>query len=133
MKKNLKIGKFLSYFCVGGIATFVEWAGFYVLWNKFHINYLWATAYAFIISTFANWLVGRLWTFRHEKNNVLRELISVYGASIIGCGFNMAIMYILVTKLGIQEFMSKMTATAIVFIYNYSIRRFVIYKQKGSD
>lgn len=127
LKKNVDLQKFLSYFCVGAIATLVEWAGFYVFWNLFHIHYLVATACAFIISTFANWIVGRLWTFRHEKGNAVRELISVYGASIIGCGFNMGIMYLMVSKFGIYEFISKVMATAIVFIYNYAIRRFVIY------
>ena len=48
-----------GYLIVGGLATIVEWAGFWLFSEKMGITYLLATTFAFAISTFANWLFCR--------------------------------------------------------------------------
>ena len=64
-----------SYLIVGGIATVVEWVCFYIFSYQAHIHYLLATTLAFAISTAANWLAGRLLTFRGaEKQPIFRSL-----------------------------------------------------------
>ena len=129
MKKN-EIKKIISYLWVGAMATIAEWTAFFLFWNQLSLNYLAATAFAFVFSTFVNWLLGRLWTFREEKGSIIKELVLIYCASAAGLVFNMLIMFLLVQKLQIYEMLSKMIATAIVFVYNYAIRRFFIYKRK---
>ncbi|MDY2558198.1 MAG: GtrA family protein, partial [Candidatus Faecousia sp.] len=79
------MGGLFGYLIVGGLATIVEWAGFWLFSEKLSIAYLLATALAFAISTFANWLFGRLLVFRGKQaQSLLREILSVYLASIVG-------------------------------------------------
>ena len=61
------MGGLFGYLIVGGLATIVEWAGFWLFSEKLSIEYLLATALAFAISTFANWLFGRLLVFRGKQ------------------------------------------------------------------
>jgi putative flippase GtrA len=92
-----------------------------------------ATTIAFIFSTFANWLSGRLIMFKKNENkSLLRELLQIYATSAAGLVMNLIIMYILVSCAGVGEMLSKMLATAIVFAFNYIIRKKIIYRT-GDD
>lgn len=118
------------YLIVGGLATVVEWAAFWVLANPVHVQYLIATALAFIFSTFANWVFGRLLIFKSGGGSFLREIASIYLASVVGLLLNLIIMFILVQAFTVGKMLSKVTATAIVFIYNYLVRKLIIYRKK---
>ena len=129
--ENAMFKQLLSYLVVGGIATVVEWIFLFVFSEWFQINYLAATAAAFAISTAANWIAGRLLTFRGvQKQSLLGELLKIYAVSIIGLLFNLALMYVFVELAGFKGMPSKMLATVIVFAWNFMIRKMWIYKEK---
>lgn len=118
------------YLIVGALATIVEWSGFWIFFDMLQIQYLLATALAFVFSTFANWLLGRLLVFRGKQNqSLLKELLSIYLTSIGGLLLNLGIMYMMVDFCSIQEMIAKITATVLVFSYNYLIRKKLIYKK----
>ena len=132
MKRLLEkyMGGLFGYLIVGGLATIVEWAGFWLFSEKLSIEYLLATALAFAISTFANWLFGRLLVFRgKQQQSLLREILSVYLASIVGLLLNLLIMFLLVQLLGVEKMIAKMAATVLVFTYNYLVRKLIIYRK----
>ncbi len=118
------------YLIVGGLATIVEWIGFWIFCDALYIQYLLATALAFVFSTFANWLFGRLLVFRGKQNqSLLKEIASIYLTSLGGLLLNLIIMYVMVDFLALGEMFSKITATVLVFSYNYIIRKKLIYKK----
>lgn len=118
------------YLIVGALATIVEWSGFWFFFDMLQIQYLLATALAFVFSTFANWLLGRILVFRGKQNqSLLKELLSIYLTSIGGLLLNLGIMYVMVDFCSIQEIIAKITATVLVFSYNYLIRKKLIYKK----
>ncbi len=131
MKKKNKTGKsihqFLLYLLVGAGATLVEWIFFYGLNQILKMNYFLATAIAFIFSTFANWFFGKILLF-HNDQGIFKELIQVYLTSIVGLLMNLFLMWIAVDLLSANEMAAKMIATGIVFVWNFVIRKFVIYK-----
>ena len=124
------MGGLFGYLIVGGLATIVEWVGFWLFSEKIGIAYLLATTFAIAVSTFANWLFGRLLVFRGtQSQSLLREILSVYLASIVGLLLNLLIMFVLVQLLAVGKMPAKMIATVLVFAYNYLIRKLVIYKK----
>ena len=125
VKENVR--QFVLYLVVGGIATVVEWILFYILNGVGHIHYMGSTAIAFIVSTFANWMCGRILLFQKTKN-IWKELLEIYVTSIAGLFMNLLIMWLAVETFGIHEMISKMAATGIVFMWNFLVRKFVIYK-----
>lgn len=138
MKKILGmpiVRQFISYFFVGGVAAVVEWVFFALFDNALHIHYIPATCLAFVFSTAANWILGRLWTFKDNKsyeNKKAKEIFLVFAVSTVGLLLNMGLMYLFVTVLGLDSAMlktiSKIVATGIVFFWNFLIRKFAIYK-----
>lgn len=127
MKINKNIKQFSVYLIVGGLATIVEWAAFYLLGNLLNIHYLTATALAFVVSTFANWLFGK-WMLFKKSQGIFKELLKVYITSIAGLLFNLGIMWLAVEVCCFHKMTSKIIATVIVFFWNFLIRKLVIYK-----
>ena len=124
------MGGLFGYLIIGGLATIVEWVGFWLFSEKIGIAYLLATTFAIAVSTFANWLFGRLLVFRGtQSQSLLREILSVYLASVVGLLLNLLIMFVLVQLLAVGKMPAKMIATVLVFAYNYLIRKLVIYKK----
>ena len=132
-KANIK--QFISYFFVGGVAAIVEWVMFFIFANVLQINYFVSTVIAFIFSTTANWILGRITTFKDNntyKDKKAKEAFLVFILSAIGLLFNLILMYLFVTVMGFDsslgKTLSKIAATGIVFIWNFLIRKLVIYK-----
>lgn len=132
-KANIK--QFISYFFVGGVAAIVEWVMFFIFANVLQINYFVSTVIAFIFSTTANWILGRITTFKDNntyKDKKAKEAFLVFVVSAIGLLFNLILMYLFVTVMGFDsslgKILSKIAATGIVFIWNFLIRKLVIYK-----
>lgn len=132
-KANIK--QFISYFFVGGVAAVVEWVMFFLFANVLQIHYFVSTVLAFIFSTSANWILGRITTFKDNvsyKDKKAKEAVLVFAVSAIGLLFNLVLMYLFVTVMGfdssVGKTLSKVAATGIVFIWNFLIRKLVIYK-----
>ena len=126
-KQSETLKQLFLYLIVGGIATLVEWVLFYIFDTKLGIHYMPATALAFMVSTFANWLAGKLILFK-DWSNVIPEIVKIYATSIAGLFFNLVLMWIMVDIMGLQEMVSKIIATGIVFMWNFLIRKYAIYK-----
>lgn len=115
------------YLIVGGGAALVEWLLFYICTKYFDINYITATSLAFVFSTFANWVFGRLLLFKTSQN-IGKELAKIYLTSITGLLMNILIMWVAIDGLGLDQMVSKVLATGIVFFWNFYVRKFIIYK-----
>ena len=126
MKEEIK--KFISYFFVGGMAALVEW-GTFALFDMF-TSYMIATIVAFVIATLANYILGKIMTFKNYKKSK-KDIISVFIVSGIGLLMNMGLMYLFVNIIKIPyRIISKIIATGIVFFWNYISRRIFIYKEE---
>lgn len=124
-KANIK--QFISYFFVGGVAAIVEWVMFFIFANVLQINYFVSTVIAFIFSTTANWILGRITTFKDNntyKDKKAKEAFLVFVVSAIGLLFNLILMYLFVTVMGFDsslgKTLSKIAATGIV-LYGISL------------
>lgn len=127
------VKQFVSYFFVGGAAAVVEWISFSGCYYLLHTGYLSATVIAFIIATFVNWILGRTFTFKESsrQSSLLKDMIQVYLASLIGLGLNLIFMYLFVDVLHLHAMLSKIAATGLVFIWNFLSRKIWIYRDRA--
>ena len=127
MKKS-DIKDFMLYLVVGGIATVTEWIFFFVF-NKCSMHYALATTIAYILSTFVNWLAGRILVFKESNQTILKEIIGIYVTGVVGLLLNLLIMWVAVDVINMNKMISKIGATGIVFMYNFLVRKLLIYKK----
>ena len=81
-----------------------------------------------MLSTFVNWLMGRILVFKEAKQPLWKEIASIYIVSIGGLLLNLLIMSFTIELLDLSNMLSKVLSTIIVFSYNFIVRKIFIYK-----
>ena len=121
--------QFFRYFFVGGFAFVVDFALLYILTDKLKMFYLFSATIAFIVGIIVNFILSKLWIF--QKKALVNKYLEfgIFGSvGIVGLGLNNLIMWFLTSKLGLYYLLSKLVATAIVYIWNFGARKYILYK-----
>lgn len=122
-KKEL-LNQIFKFIIVGGIATIIDWAIFYILNKIFNINPLISNIFSFTISLIYNYIASVKWVFVvSKKKNRKRIFIEFVILSVIGLLISEIILWLLVDKLLINSLISKVISTAIVMVFNFITRK----------
>lgn len=133
--KNIR--QFLSYVVVGGAATAVEWALFWLFTYPLNLNQNLGFTIAFIFSTLVNMILGKKLTFKnavvvHRSKskglNLLKETFLIYLVAVVGYVLNILLLNLFTGVLHLGAMVSKMIATGLVFFWNYFARKLGIYR-----
>ena len=123
-----KINSLIKYSIVGGIAFIVDFSVFYTAINFIEINYFVSGIYSFIAGVFVNYFLARRFVFyNHNKVKKSTELFGVFLISGIGLLIHQFTIYSLVEFINSDIYVSKILASAIVFLWNYNMRRIYLY------
>lgn len=120
--------QWLRYGIVGGTAFIADYGSLYLLTDIVGLHYLWSAAIAFIIGLVVNYLLSISWVFATSRRaNVWLEFIVFATIGVIGLGFNELIMWCGCDLLGMHYMLTKLISTAIVFVWNFLARKFVLF------
>lgn len=119
----------ITYGFVGLVSTLIEWALFWLCDNLTSMGIGVSTAISFIISTVANWFMGRAWTFKAHAGSY-SDILPVCIVSAIGLGLSEALMWLLTSPIDLPNFLSKVICTMLVFFWNYLARKKIVYRHK---
>ena len=121
------------YFLVGGAAAVVDIGLFVLFAQYFGLPYLRVAPATFVIATLVNYLLSVRFVFvsgrRHRRG---LEILLVYLVSIIGLALNQLILAFCVEIAHLALFLAKITATGLVFFWNYISRRMFIFEVRTS-
>lgn len=122
-KENLFVQIF-KFVIVGGIATIIDWAVYYVLYNYAHMDPLVANILSFAVSVTYNYIASVRWVFDVKKDkNKIRMLIEFLVFSIMGLILTEILLWLGISKLGMNAMVAKIIATAIVMVFNFITRK----------
>ncbi|QDR81226.1 GtrA family protein [Sporomusa termitida] len=122
------LNQFLRYFCVGGIAALVDWSLFYVLYLKLGYHYIAAAAGSFVLSVIVNFFLGREFVFKNQcKFNANIEALSILALNTTGLLLDLVLIFLAIELGDIYPMTAKIGATGLVFIWNFSLRRWWLY------
>ena len=93
-----------------------------------------------LISNFAAWLISVLVAFVTNKlfvfgstafgvKKLMKECVLFFGARVLSLGIDMAVIFMLVDVLCVNEFISKILSNVIVIVVNYLLSKLVIFKK----
>ncbi len=132
MIKKIIENQYFKYIVAGGITTLISIISFYYLINK-DIDYKIATILSFIISASFAFISNKMYVFKY-RNNSVKEIINSYMAFISSRLFTLGIdffgMILLVKYIKLDALYSKILLNVIIFILNYLISKFIIFKEK---
>ena len=118
---------FAGYFLIGGACAVIEWLVFAVLIGVAPDDYIAAAVIAFLLSTFANYLLCVGTIFSSRTGSALRDIIAVYIASLFAFSVNLSVLAVLVSVFHANPMAAKIAGTGVAFLFNFVARRFVIF------
>lgn len=122
---------FALYFLVGGICALVEWGVFFFGNVQLKQDFWLSAVEAFIIATYVNYLLSANFVFKHRRSAVwYRELVLVYGASLIAFIPNFVITWGMIQTGLMSVMVAKIAGTGFGFILNYGLRQFKIFSRE---
>jgi putative flippase GtrA len=120
---------FIKYFFVGGLsalADFIIFAAFYYIIKNWFISGL----ISFCIATFLNYYLSIRFVFQSgSKLKKSQEVFLVYVISFVGFVLNQSILFLMIEKFYLNVYLSKIATTGIIFIWNFSGRKYFVFSR----
>lgn len=119
---NNRINEIMRFLIVGVVSFILDYAGLYILTEFFHINYLISSSLSFIGAVIVNYILSVKFVFKNA-NNGYKQIILFVLSSIIALFLNQICMWFFVEIINVYYMLSKIFATAIVTIWNYTSKK----------
>ena len=112
-----------------GVGCFIfEYSLLYSLTEFMEISYLTSSAVAFTLSLIVNYILCVVFVFRTGKQTK-EEMVLFAATSLAGLLINQATMWILVELAGLWYMFAKVFASAVVMVWNYLTKRYILHKK----
>ena len=124
IKNNKLMMQIIKFGIVGGIATIIDFAVFYILHEVLGINTIISNVCSFTVSVVYNYIASIKWVFDVDENkNKKTQFVLFIVFSLIGMGINTAIVYICTDLMNLYSMIGKVIATAVVMVFNFITRK----------
>lgn len=117
------------YTVVGGMAFILDFSTLYLLTEYLLIHYLVSAVIAFLLGLTFNYVLSTLWVF--SSRNLENRYAEFVIFSCIGFGgllTNELTIYFFTEFASLHYLHSKLISTAIVYIFNFSLRKYILFK-----
>ena len=136
-----RLKEIIKFAFTGGVCFVIEYAALILLKELLHIPVVAATPIAFLISVVFNYLLCVKWVFDGAQEGSKKAQLGFLITSVMGLLLNWVIMWALTSLFGedallfalfgieIKVYMlNKVIATALVMVWNYFTKRYVLKK-----
>ena len=134
MLKKIDFREIISYLIIGVLTTIVSLVSYYLLTITAldpgkPIELQIANVISWILAVTFAYFTNRKYVFRSKDKNVLKEGTKFYAARLLTLFMDMAIMFIFVSLMGINDKIIKLVSQVVVVIANYVISKFMVFKK----
>lgn len=121
--------QFLRFAISGASCVFLEMAMLISMVELFgESGVLFFNSIAFSSAVVVNYLLSRYWVFEPGRFDVQTEFIAFVSLAFVGLGLNYLIMWLAIERMEMHYIMAKMMAIVIVIAWNYTTKKFFIFK-----
>ena len=121
--------QFVRYFFVGGFAFVVDFGLLYILTEYAGLHYLLSATLSFISGLLVNYIISCIWVFSTSKfKNRLVEFLFFAAIGVVGLLLNDALIWLFTDCIGTHYMFSKIVAAAIVYLWNFFARKYLVFK-----
>ena len=121
----------IKYLIVGGVSFIFDFLLFAFFLQVLDIYYLYSATLSFVFATSLNFYLSQNYAFKGlQKFSSINTLGLIFLVSAGGLLISMSFLYVFYEWFLINVFVSKVLAAGTAFIFNYSLRRFLIFKNK---
>lgn len=129
----------ISYLLAGVATTLVNYVVYVVVTRPFGKLFapdmltMVGTVIAWIVAVIFGYAVNKVFVFHTHSENVgalLREAASFVGMRLVSFFMELALMFVLVNVLGLNDLAMKLLVNILVIIANYVFSKLVVFKKK---
>lgn len=133
-----KYEEIVNYLIVGGMTTLVSWGTYFAcvctfLDAKNPIELQIANILSWIAAVAFAYVTNRKFVFKSKEKNIFKEAMQFSASRVSTLVLDMAVMFVMVTLMGIHDGISKITSAVLVTIANYIISKFFVFKKKEKE
>jgi putative flippase GtrA len=128
-KTNNTIIQLFRYTLVGGIAFTFDFGSLFILTEYFHIYYLVSATIALLLGITINYFLSIVWVFKNRSTRSKHmEFIIFALIGVVGLLLNLFFIWSLTEILHFHYLQSKIISTALVYAWNFSIRKITLFR-----
>jgi putative flippase GtrA len=121
--------QFFRYAFVAVAAFIVDFGCLAILASGYHVNYLLAAAFAFMLGLITNYVLSVKWVFSaYNASNRTREFIIFALVGLVGLGLTEILLWFFTESFNIHYLASKLLTAFIVVIWNFTARKLLLYR-----
>lgn len=121
--------QFVRYFFVGGFAFVVDFGLLYILTEYAGLHYLLSATLSFISGLLVNYIISCIWVFSNSKfKSRLVEFLFFAAIGVVGLLLNDALIWLFTDCIGTHYMFSKIVAAAIVYLWNFFARKYLVFR-----
>ena len=130
--KRLLTKEIILYVFFGVCTMIINMLAYALLYNYLHCSNVFSTAVAWFLAVIGAYVSNRLWVFESRGNGVkavLREFAVFISCRIATGVMDIAIMYVSVDLLFLNEMLFKLISNVLVVVLNYVASKVLIFKK----
>lgn len=112
---------------VGAVGLVIDFCITWLCKEKAGLNKYFSNSLGFIIAATNNYFLNKHFTFQNTASNVLEQFAIFFTIALAGLGFNLLLLYCLQTYTKINFYLSKIAATVVVFIWNFTANSWLTF------
>ena len=134
----LKYKEIINYLIFGVLTTVVSLATYYgltltILNPDKALELQIANIISWIAAVTFAYFTNRKWVFENKEKAKIKEASKFYLSRVGTLLIDMALMFIFVTKLGVNDKIMKLVVQVVVTILNYVFSKFIVFREKKNE
>lgn len=126
-----KYREMILYVVFGGLTTLVDWVGYWLLTDLFHVQYMAANLAAQVAAILFAYVTNRIWVFEskvHGFKGIVTEMVKFGGARVLSLLLNMLVMFVGVDLFSCNDKVVKLIASVFVIVANYVFSKLFVFR-----
>lgn len=124
----LKYKEIIMYLIFGVLTTVVNIVVYYMMADMLQVHYMISNIVAWFLSVLFAYVTNRKYVFESKSNEIIKEMVSFFGARLATGVMDMAFMWIFVGLGLLPDFIAKVITNVFVIIANYILSKLVVFK-----
>ena len=122
------------YLVSGGVAFVVDTSLLYALTEWLGFHYLLSTLLSYSVGLMITYAFSILWVFDYRSVESRALEFSVFAViGVMGLGLTSLSMWLFTSGLGFHYLWSKIITTIIVFVWNFIMKKFLLFRRRKKD
>ena len=131
-----KYKEILLYLFFGALTTVVSIGSFAVLQVGLGMNVLVANVISWILAVTFAFITNRIWVFDAKTEGAgqfLVQMAKFFGGRVFTLIDEEAILFVFITKLGMNSVLIKVIAQVVIVILNYLISKLLVFRKRETE